>query len=371
MSHAIRFLHALVHALATMALYSPGHPAGRRAQELALEALRALLAADPDPIFLFLGGPPIYDSRALHELGDWPWGPRFTAISVQRLQFDAAVTPESFSAMLDEIQARLVGSNSAVLGEVHLAGVSLGPVAVDAMASEEAVLSPEPLEEGETHVALDLSEELEAMRYVLMEARAGRIARAEVEAIARILAGLVEQYQLPQASVIDGGEPAAHAVNTALLTMAAGHRTGIDGADAVLLGVAALWHDVGMMCLPVEFSSKASLTQEERRQMERHPVLGAELLLRSGARGLELSAIVAFEHHLRPDGTGYPTRRFGQQQQWASALVGTAAAYTALRAPRPFREAWGPARAMRYLETGAGTVFNASVAQLVASVVTA
>lgn len=371
MSHAVRFLHALAHALATMALYSPGHPAGRRAQDLALEALRALLAADSQPTFLFLGGPPIYAGRALHELGDWPWASRFTAISVQRLQFDPGITPESFGAMLDEIQARLVGSHSAELGEVHLPGVSLGPVAVDAMVSEEAVLTTATPEEGEPLIAIDLSEELEAMRFVLAEARRGRVARSETEAIARILAGLVDQYRAPQANVSDGGEPAAHAINTALLSMAAGSLAGLENGDRVRLGVAALWHDVGMMRLPVEFSTKTSLSTEERREVERHTVLGAELLLQAGGRGLELSAIVAFEHHLRPDGTGYPARRFGHPQQWASALVGTAAAYTALRAPRPFREAWGAARAMRYLETGAGTVFNAAIAQLLAGVVAA
>ncbi|MBL0177582.1 MAG: HD domain-containing protein [Gemmatimonadetes bacterium] len=371
MSHAVRFLHALAHALATMALYSPGHPAGRRAQELALEALRALLAADPDPIFLFLGGPPIYAGRALHELGDWPWGPRFTDISVQRLQFDGGVTPESFAALLEQLQARLVGSDVAILGEVHLPGISFGPVAVEAMASEEAVLSPEAPEEGEPLVSVDLREELEAMRFVLTEARAGRVARAEAEAIARILAGLVEQYLLPQATVTDGGEPAAHAVNTALLTMAAGQRAGLDGPDRVRLGVAALWHDVGMMRLPAEYGAKTSLSPDERRLVERHPVLGAELLLQAGGRGLELSALVAFEHHLRPDGTGYPMRRFGHHQHWASALVGAAAAYTAVRAPRPFRDAWGATRAMHYLESGAGTVFDAGVAQLLAGLVAA
>ena len=135
MSHAVRFLHALAHALATMALYSPGHPAGRRAQDLALEALRALLAADSQPTFLFLGGPPIYAGRALHELGDWPWASRFTAISVQRLQFDPGITPESFGAMLDEIQARLVGSHSAELGEVQA-------VVVDPGSPHELVIGP-------------------------------------------------------------------------------------------------------------------------------------------------------------------------------------------------------------------------------------
>ena len=78
---------------------------------------------------------------------------------------------------------------------------------------------------------------------------------------------------------------------------------------------------------------------------------------------------VAFEHHLRPDGTGYPARRFTPPTHWASRLTGTCAAYVALRAPRPYRPAWAPLRALAYLEEGAGTVFDAESARALATLV--
>ncbi|HQW67107.1 MAG TPA: hypothetical protein PLJ23_08695, partial [Gemmatimonadales bacterium] len=76
-----------------------------------------------------------------------------------------------------------------------------------------------------------------------------------------------------------------------------------------------------------------------------------------------------FEHHLRPDGTGYPSRRLPQPPHWASSLIGVAAAYVAVRAARPYRAAWSPERALAYLRAGEGTVFEPGAAQLIADLV--
>ncbi|HRP08229.1 MAG TPA: hypothetical protein PLL69_07035, partial [Gemmatimonadales bacterium] len=58
---------------------------------------------------------------------------------------------------------------------------------------------------------------------------------------------------------------------------------------------------------------------------------------------------------------------FEMPVHWASRLVGACAAYVALRAPRPFRPAWAPLRAIAYLEEGAGTVFDTESARALAS----
>jgi hypothetical protein len=155
MSEAIRFLHALAQALATMALYSPGHPAARRGIETAWQALTALLAREAHPAF------------------DWPWSPRLADVAVQRLDFDRTITAEVFEALLDKLQLRLSGGDD--VGEVHLLGVSYGPVVVEE-AFEDVVPeeSAEPEDAATRMVAMDLSDELDAMRYVLAEARKGR-----------------------------------------------------------------------------------------------------------------------------------------------------------------------------------------------------
>jgi putative two-component system response regulator len=161
-----------------------------------------------------------------------------------------------------------------------------------------------------------------------------------------------------------------HAVNTALLAIAAGAKAGLSPDDLHALAVAALWHDIGVMRLPFDLASKTSLSEAERGIVEEHTVRGAALLLTHGGRTLRLAASVAFEHHLRPDGNGYPARRLGQPAHWASALIGAAAAYLAVRTERPYRAAWTPERALGYLRSGAGSVFEAEAARLVADLVT-
>lgn len=368
MSEAIRFLHALAQALATMALYSPGHPAARRGVEAAWQALTALLAREAHPAFLFLGSAPIYAGRALHELADWPWSARLADVAVQRLDFDRSITIEVFEALLDKLQLRLSGGDD--VGEVHLLGVSYGPVVVEEVVDDS---EPEPsavADDEETHaVALDLGDELDAMRFVLAEARSGRVARAEVEAVARLLVPLVAQHAFPQAEAPEQGDPAVQAVNTALLVLAAGAKAGLGPDDLHALAVAALWHDIGVMRLPFDLATKSSLSESERATVEGHTVLGASLLLAHGGRTLRLAASVAFEHHLRPDGSGYPARRFAQHPHWASSLIGVAAAYLAVRAARPYRAAWSPERALGYLRSGEGSVFDPDAARMVADLV--
>ncbi len=369
MNEAIRLLHSLAQALSTMALYSPGHPAGKRAIDAAWQALAALLEVNAQPSFLFLGGPPVYAGRALHELSDWPWCGRLADLGIQRVDLDRSITPASFEQLLELWQLRLSGGVDPATLETQLPGVTFGPVEVQNLVSEEDVQVVEDAAEDEATVFLDLVEELEALRFVFAEAQQGRVAQAEAEAVARLLLPHVERHTLPQADVSPGAELAAHALNTALLTMSAGLRTGLGPADTHQLGVAALWHDIGVVCLPFDLSMKSLLSAEERVVTERHTVLGATLLLTKGGPGLELAAQVAFEHHLRPDGNGYPARRFAHPPHWASSLVGVAAAYVALRAVRTYRAAWNVDRAVAHLRSSAGSVFDQSAAELIAGLV--
>lgn len=371
MSEAVRFLHAFAHALATMSLYSPGHPAARRACDAAWEALTALLASDEHPIFFFLGGAPVYRGRALHEIAGWSWSPRLAQAGIQRLEFDRSVTSASFALALDRLMVRLTEGMREIPADEHpLTGVLYGAVAVE----EEAVADEGDHAvriEGSREIQLDLPDEIDAMRFLLTEARAGRVARAEAEAVTRILGGLLDTHALPQAIAPEDHAqyPAVHALNTALLVMAAGTTSGLDKPARHRLGIAALVHDIGMARLPSRLVEQESLSEEERALVETHTAEGARLLLAEGGRGFELAALVAWEHHLRPDGTGYPARRFRPAPHWASRLTGAAAAFIALRSSRPFRPAWSPERAVGYLDSGAGRVFDAEAARLIAGLV--
>lgn len=373
MSEAIRFLHALAQAFAAMNLYSPGHPAAARAATLAWQALEVLLARGPDHAFLFLGTAPIHDGRPLHELATWPWSARLAKVGMHRVEFHAGVTSEALDQLLERIQGRFVQGGTPEDESVEpLEGIDYGAVVIEEAEDPEQL--PDEMDlavEGSSEILLDMSDELEAFAFIRAEATAGRVARAEADAIVRLVMGHFHHHRLPQAATPEEHQayPAVHAINTMCLAIAAGRAAGLERVDLHHLGTAALLHDIGMARLPLHYSMATRLSEVERVTMETHPALGAELLLTAGGAGAELAAIVSWEHHLRPDGTGYPRRRFRPPSHWASRLVAVASNFVSLRCPRPFRAAWAPARALAYLEEGAGSVHDVEAARSIIALV--
>jgi HD-GYP domain-containing protein (c-di-GMP phosphodiesterase class II) len=103
------------------------------------------------------------------------------------------------------------------------------------------------------------------------------------------------------------------------------------------LTVAALLHDVGKQVIPKEILEKqAPFTEEEFRVMRMHTVEGARILLNTPGVP-ELAPIVAYEHHVRGDGTGYPKMPPNWKLNLASRIVQMADVFDALRTTRPYR----------------------------------
>src|SRR5215210_2745240 len=81
-----------------------------------------------------------------------------------------------------------------------------------------------------------------------------------------------------------------------------------------LLRIASPLHDIGKIAVPDRVLLKPGpLTSDERSQMERHAEAGYWMLAGSGQPLLELAALVAWTHHERVDGTGYPRGLAGDE----------------------------------------------------------
>jgi len=155
---------------------------------------------------------------------------------------------------------------------------------------------------------------------------------------------------------------AIHAINVAVLVMALAEQIGLGNRDVHEFGMAALLHDLGMARVPRELVLKPiELTEEERRIVERHPVDGARIVLASDKR-MELGATVAYEHHLRPDGTGYPQGLFRRPMHLASKIVRVCSVYNALRIPRAHREPYPATQALLFIDERAGREFDREIA---------
>jgi putative nucleotidyltransferase with HDIG domain len=149
-----------------------------------------------------------------------------------------------------------------------------------------------------------------------------------------------------------------HMVNVSILTMAQARALGMDGPLLRELGLAALMHDIGKVRTPREILNKPErLDDAEFAVMRMHVVDGAEILHRTPEM-TPLAAVVAFEHHLRLDGTGYP---YGVKR--ASLNVGTmlcaiADVYDAMRSQRAYQEAYPTDRILAVLKRSDGTQFD-------------
>ncbi len=107
MSDPAAFLTAFAQALATMTLYTAGHPARERAVDTAYRELQDLQADTPHPLFTFLGDEIVYGRLPLRDLKAWDWSRRLAQAGIERLEFEDQVGREEFAGFLDEVLARL------------------------------------------------------------------------------------------------------------------------------------------------------------------------------------------------------------------------------------------------------------------------
>ncbi|KAF1729175.1 MAG: response regulator [Pseudoxanthomonas sp.] len=110
---------------------------------------------------------------------------------------------------------------------------------------------------------------------------------------------------------------------------------------ARLLEQAAPMHDTGKIGIPDAILKKpGKLNPREWDVMQRHTLIGYEILSRSKAPLFELAAEVALNHHERWDGTGYPHGLAGDRIPESARIVAIADVFDALASRRPYKEAW-------------------------------
>jgi putative nucleotidyltransferase with HDIG domain len=129
-----------------------------------------------------------------------------------------------------------------------------------------------------------------------------------------------------------------HMVNVSVLAMAQARALGLEGPLLREFGYAALMHDIGKVYTPLEILNKPDrLTKEEFEIMKRHVIDGAHILRRT-PEVPALAPIVAFEHHLKQDLSGYPENIGHRELNLCTMIVSIADVFDALRSTRPYRE---------------------------------
>ena len=149
-----------------------------------------------------------------------------------------------------------------------------------------------------------------------------------------------------------------HMVNVSILTMGQARGLGVDGPLLREFGMAALMHDLGKVQTPIEVLNKPDkLTDAEFAIMKRHTVDGAEMLRRTPDIPA-LAPVVAFEHHLRRDGSGYPHAVTRPTLNICTMLCSIADVYDAMRSQRRYQQSFPTERILEVLKRNDGQQFD-------------
>jgi PAS domain S-box-containing protein len=196
--------------------------------------------------------------------------------------------------------------------------------------------------------ALHLREELSASQQQAIEEL--RLSREET---VQRLAKAIEMHDFSTGGHVD---------RIAKVAAFLGAELGLDEDRVLLLRVAAPMHDVGKIATPDEILRKQGpLTLNERTEMQRHTVVGHEILANSKSELLRLAARIALTHHERYDGSGYPQGLAAEAIPLEGRITAVADVFDALLSDRPYRPALSVNETVEIIEEGRRTHFDPEI----------
>ena len=152
-----------------------------------------------------------------------------------------------------------------------------------------------------------------------------------------------------------------HYANVCVLSLGIGKRLGLSRRQMALLGIAALLHDAGRHRLPEEVFGRDELEEADLEAIRGHPRLGVQALLKlKGLNEVAVSAmIVAYEHHMNLDGSGYPALPSDKEMSLFSRIVRVADSFDAATSSGIYgRVALPPDRALELMQKRAGSYYD-------------
>ena len=122
---------------------------------------------------------------------------------------------------------------------------------------------------------------------------------------------------------------------------------------------AAPMHDIGKIGIADSILLKpGKLTTEEYQEMQKHPLIGAEIIGDCESDLLKMAKAVALYHHEKWDGTGYPFGLSGEQIPVEARIVALSDVFDALTSARPYKQAWSIEQTLQHIRAQKGHHFE-------------
>jgi HD-GYP domain-containing protein (c-di-GMP phosphodiesterase class II) len=143
---------------------------------------------------------------------------------------------------------------------------------------------------------------------------------------------------------------------------------GLSTDEVTYLRRGALLHHIGKLAIPDEILLKpGALNDSERKMLEKHPVYAKQML--SQVSFLQPSIGVAYSHHERWDGLGYPEGLKGEEIPLPARIFTVVDQWDALTSDRPYRKAWTREKVITYLQDNAGKIYDPQIVNIFLSII--
>ena len=354
---AEELIRRLAAALRGTELYSPNHPLVQRGLDTLNAAATEALQAAPAIVIGFIGDEVVVDGDRL---------PRGTAAlvgfardlrerGIEKITLTRGLTRDEIRNLIavfsDRTSAAPLPDRLAARGVRH---VTLGRIVVEEVTDEQA---------GIAAARRVYATAVETAESLWEAAKAGD--KPDPTAARKIIDGLAKLVTQDRTSLMAltalkkyDNYTFTHMVNVSALAMAQARALNVDGTLLREFGFAALMHDIGKVNTPLEVLNKPDkLTKDEFDVMKQHVVDGAHILRRTPEMPA-LAPIVAFEHHLKQDLSGYPENIGSRKLNLCTMIVSIADVFDALRSNRPYRQGLATNRIRAIMGEQGNPAFN-------------
>ena len=209
-------------------------------------------------------------------------------------------------------------------------------------------------------MSVDITDQKEAIRL------RDQLATAQQQAIEELWASHRETVdRFAKAIKLHDASTGDHVGRMASVASLLGSKLKLDGERVRLLRLAAPMHDVGKIAITDQILRKPGpLTPAERTEMQRHTVIGHDILGGSESELLRVAATISLTHHERFDGNGYPYGLAGDDIPIEGRITAVADVFDALLSDRCYRPAFPPRDAVAMIEAGRGSQFDPAIVDI-------
>jgi len=135
--------------------------------------------------------------------------------------------------------------------------------------------------------------------------------------------------------------------------------SGMNAQETLKLKLASPLHDIGKITISDNILNKpAALSNEEFAIMKKHARAGYDILKHSKRELLKLASVIAYQHHEKWDGSGYPQGLQGEEIDIVGRITAIADVFDALSTKRVYKEAWPDEKVKAVMKEGMGTSFD-------------